>query len=82
MSFDCFGRLLKDLSVKMGIKSSSGDIDGLGGGDGEGEGRVGHVDGTGSDSAFSSGVGGIGGRDVYCLLILQQVVFEVEEGIR
>lgn len=65
MSFDCLGRLLKDLSVKMGIKSSSGDLDGMGSGDGGGgEGRVGHVDGTGSDSAFSSGVGGIGGRDV------------------
>src|SRR5436190_21737345 len=84
MSFDWLGRLLDDLLVRSGIKSSRGDIDGLDGGDGKGcEERVGHVAGTGSDSAFSVGrMGGIGGREVYCLLALQQVVFEVEEGIR
>ena len=64
MSFDCLGRLLEDLSVKMGIKFSSGELDGLGGGDGGVEGRIGHVDGTGCDSAFSSSIGGIGGREV------------------
>ena len=36
MSFDCLGRLLDDLLVRSGIKSSRGDLDDLRGSDGGG----------------------------------------------
>lgn len=87
MSLDCFGRFVASFVVNRGIKSSSGDfeeffVDG-GDVDSGGSGRVGHVEGTDSDSAFSSGrMGRMGGREVYLLVDLQQVRLEVEEGSR